>query len=433
MCRVRFGLTDIHFDECRPSLPRESYYQPLVVAIPSTVEKRQGKSGSRLIARGVTVKKDVVGATPNVGITRSYKKSRNSGVKAFDGSARSSSSLSSLLRDDDGSKSTGTRVKPKAPSTGVKRPRTLSSSSSSLSDENWPHKPTKNATRQSVTTPAVLPKLASPTKTKCNIKCTKASALKTTKKSSKAPSTKKVRFVMDMGDATIPHHPVSDTSSSHSSDVSYTDPPSPVEPYDAYSGYYRAPGASRTHGNKYNTASLLARWQREEDFGTDWLFDSEEGSAVDVQHLPVKNTPLKLMHYNGIRLRSDRMHPNISLAPLKRPGRGPQGMAWDLESEMMDRRHCAGLQPMESHLQRRESVMSRHPVEGPKRSGKKVLEPTTARLNSYTEREHDRKLIPERHQASEKAKRKAKREAKTYLPPRAVTEDIEDDRQWSTP
>ncbi|KAK0510749.1 hypothetical protein JMJ35_007181 [Cladonia borealis] len=433
MCRVRFGLTDIHFEECRPSLPRESYYRPLVVAIPSIVEKRQEKSGSRPIAKGVTEKKDVVGVTPNVGITKSYKKSQSSGVKAFDGSARSSSLSSSLLRDDGGPNCTGTRVKLEAPTTGIKRPRTLSSSSSSLSDESWPRKPTKNTTRQLATTPAVLPKLASPTKTKCNIKCTKASALKSTKKSGKAPPTKKVRFVMDMGDAMIPHHPVSDTSSSHSSDVSYTDPPSPVEPYDAYSGYYRAPGASRTHGNKYNTASLLARWQREEEFGTDWLFDSEEGSEVDVQHLPVKNTPLKLMHYNGIRLQSDRMHPNTSLALLKRPGTGPQGIAWDLESEMGSRQHCAGLQPMESHLQWRKSAMPRHPVEGPKRSGKKFLEPASAKSKSYTEREHDRMLIPERHQASEKAKKKAKRKAKTYLPPQAITEDIEDDRQRSTP
>lgn len=213
---------------------------------------------------------------------------------------------------------------------------------------------------------------------------------------------------MDTGDAMISNHHVSDTSSSHSSDDSYTDPPSPVEPYDAFSGYYRAPGASRTHEDKYDTASLLARWQQEEAFGTDWLFDSGEGSEVDVQDLPVKNTPLKITHYNGIRLQSDRMHPNTSLTPSKRLGRGPQGLAWDLEGEIGIRRDCAGLHPMESRSQRRKSAMPRHPDEGPKRSGKNFLEPASARSKSYTEREHNRKLIPEWHQASEKAKRKAK-------------------------
>ena len=434
MCRVRFGLTDIHFEECRPSLPRESYYRPLVAAIPSSVEKRQENPGSRSIASVVIEKNDVVGTIPNVGMAKKYcwpgemKKNQSSGVKAFDGSARSSSSSSSLLRDEDGHNCTGTRVKVEAPTTGIKRPRTSSSSSSSLSDGNYPRKPTKHTTKQSATTSDLLPKPASPTKTKCNIKCTKASALKSSKNSGKAPPTKRVRFLMNTGDAMIPNHPVSDISSSHSSDDSYTDPQPPVEPYDAFSGYYRAPGASRTRGDKYDMASLLARWQQEEEFGTDWLFDSGEGSEVDVQDLPVKNTPLRISHYNGLRLQSDGKHPNTSLAPSKILGRGPQSSAWDLESELGTRRDCAGLQPTESHSQRRNSAMPRHPNEGPKRSGKNFLEPVSARSRSYTEREYNRKSIPKRHQASEKTKRKTK----TYQRPRTITEDIEDNRQRNT-
>lgn len=433
MCRVRFGLTDIHFEECRPSLPRESYYRPLVAAIPSIVEKKQEKFVSSSIAKGVTEKKDVVGAIPNVCIAKPYcwpeemKRSQSSGVKAFDGSARSSSSSSSL-RNEDGPSRTGTRVKLQAPTTGIKRPRTSSLSSSSLSDGNRPCVPTNNSTKQSVTIPALLSKLASPTKPKCNTKCTKASALKSTKKSGKAPPTKKVRFVMDMGDTMVPDHPVSDTSSSHSSDESYTDPPSPAEPYDAFSGYYRAPGASRIRGDRYDAASLLARWRQEEEIGTDWLFDSGEGSEVDVQDLPVKNTPLKIAHCNGIRLQSNRIHPNTSLCPSKRPGRGPQGLACDLENEMSSSGDCAGLHQMESHLQRRKSAMTCHPGEGPTRSGKDFLEPASARSKVHTERGHNRRPFPQRHQASETTKIKTK----AYRPPSAVTADVENDRQQNT-
>ena len=430
MCRVRFGLTDIHFEECRPSLPRESYYRPLVAAIPSIVEKRQEEFVSSSIAKAITENKDVVGATPNVCMAKPYcwpeemKRSQSSGVKAFDGSARSSLSSSSSLHDEDRSNRTGTRVKLQAPTTGIKRPRTSSSSSSSLSDGNRPHVTTKNSTQQSVTTPALLSKLASPTKPKCDIKCIKASALKSTKKSGKAPPTKKVRFVMDTGDTMIPRYPVSDNSSSHSSEDSYTDPPSPVEPYDAFSGYYRAPGASRTHGNKHNAASLLARWQMQEEISTDWLFDSGEGSEVDVQDLPVKNTPLRIAHSNGIRLQSDGMHPNTSPTPSRRPNRGPQGLAWDLKNEMSSSGDRAGLQQMDSHSQRRKSAMTRQHCEEPKRSGNDFLEPASARSKFHIERGHNRISIPERRRASEKTKVKTK----TYRPPSAVTEDVEDDR-----
>ena len=40
MCRVRFGLTDIHFEECQPTLPRRTYYRQLVSAVPA-IEKRK--------------------------------------------------------------------------------------------------------------------------------------------------------------------------------------------------------------------------------------------------------------------------------------------------------------------------------------------------------------------------------------------------------
>ena len=430
MCRVRFGLTDIHFEECRPSLPRESYYRPRVAAIPPLVEKRQQKAVSKSIAKGVTEKKDVAGPTPNVCMAKPYcwpdemKRSQSCGVVAFDGSARSSSSSSSL-RDEDDSSRTGTRVKLQAPTTRTKRPRTSSSSSSSLSDGNRPCVPTYNSHKQSGTTPALLSKPASPTKLKCNIKCTKASALKSTKKSGKAPPTKKVRFVMDTGEAMIANRPVSDTSSSHSSDDSYTDPPSPVEPYDAFSGYYRAPGTSRIYGDKYDAASLLARWQQEEGIGTDWLVDRGEGSEVDIQDLPVKITPLRIAHCNGIRLQPNGVRPNISLAPSKRQvGRGPQGLAWDLENEVGD---WAGLHQMESHSQQRKSAMTRHPGEGPKRSGKDLLEPGSARSKFHTDRGQNRR-IPDRHQASEKTKVKSK----AYQPPSEITEDVDGDRQRNT-
>lgn len=86
----------------------------------------------------------------------------------------------------------------------------------------------------------------------------------------------------------------SDTSNSHSSDNSYTDPPSPTEPFDAFAGYYRTAGASGTRRMNERIARPRMRFPGEEEVvndvanGADGLFDSEDASEVDVQGLPVK-------------------------------------------------------------------------------------------------------------------------------------------------
>ena len=83
---------------------------------------------------------------------------------------------------------------------------------------------------------------------------------------------------------------------------------------------------------------------------------------------------------------------------------------------------------MDSHSQRGKSAMTGHPSEGPKRSGKDSLEPTSARSKFHTERGHNRRPIPERDPASEKTKVKTK----AYQRPSAITEDAEDDCQRNT-
>ena len=41
MCRVRFSLAGIHFDELKPNRLREEHHQPLIATLPLTIEKEE--------------------------------------------------------------------------------------------------------------------------------------------------------------------------------------------------------------------------------------------------------------------------------------------------------------------------------------------------------------------------------------------------------
>lgn len=122
----------------------------------------------------------------------------------------------------------------------------------------------------------------------------------------------------------------SDTSNSHSSDDSYTDPPSPTEPYDAFAGYYRTESASKYHRMNGRIAGSRMQFPKDEDIdndvadGADGFLDSEDASEVDVQGLPVKGRGPRTVRAAGKGQTLDQRHHQNSSTPLirsKRPGR----------------------------------------------------------------------------------------------------------------
>lgn len=116
---------------------------------------------------------------------------------------------------------------------------------------------------------------------------------------------------MDMQESITPSHDADGTSSSHSSDDSYTDPPSPTELYDAFDRCYRAQGASRSHDMNEKIAGgrtpIPAEVEIDVD-GYDGFLDSEDGSEVDAQALPVKRRPPRAVQAAVRGLISDQRH-----------------------------------------------------------------------------------------------------------------------------
>lgn len=312
MCRVRFGLTGIYFDSLEPSRPREEVCQPLISALPPMVQNKQCDVVSKVIGDGA-IKTGVVwakGSSENkkVGGQRQTTKDLNN-------------SSSSSPRDEEGH-SWAKGAKTNQASVGSKRARDLSSSSSvasssSSSNEDQSHESANSEISRLASKDSK--RVNSPTQKRPD-KTSLPGTPKTSKKSSKAPPAKRVRFAMDVQQRIVPSDDASDTSSSHSSDDSYTDPPSPTEPYDAFAGYCRTPGASRSHRMNGRIARSRMRLLPVEDVNTDGddFLDSEDGSEVDVQGLPVKGRPPRTVRAAATGQTSDqRHHQNIS-TPLAR-------------------------------------------------------------------------------------------------------------------
>ncbi len=165
---------------------------------------------------------------------------------------------------------------------------------------------------------------------------------------------------MDVQERNIPSDGASDTSSSHSSDDSYTDPPSPTEPYDAFAGYYRTPGASISHRIDGRIAGSRTHFPAAEETDTDGadnFLDGEDGSEVDVQGLPVKRRPPKTVRAARKGRALDQRHHLSIPTPLtrsKHSGRvmdQSRVMAGELESKI-----DGGLHLEQSHRGKEQSV-----------------------------------------------------------------------------
>ena len=295
MCRVRFGLTGIYFDSLEPSRPREEFFQPLIASIPPVAQNKQGDAVPEATDGG-EIKENVVTAM------EAPKNDRDGIAKSL---------RDSLSRGE--SRPSSKKAKTNHASVGSKRVRNSVSPSSSVSS------PPSSDEDHLVTS-------------EFNLQVPKPISLRTTQKRSrkpskrqtstspggltKAPPTKRVRFAMDLQESILPSDDAGGTSSSHSSDDSYTDPPSPTEPYDAFGGYYRSPGASRPHNMNGQITGWRTRIPAEVGTnidGYDGFLQSEDGSEADVQALPNKRRPPKTVQAVAQGLTSDqRLHQNNS-------------------------------------------------------------------------------------------------------------------------
>ena len=308
MCRIRFGLTGVYFDSLEPIRPGEEAAKSLISALPPMVQNQQCDVVSKVMD-GEAIKRDAVSA-------RESSENDEDGRQMQTTQDQTDSSASSPR--DEVVQLWAKKAKTNQEPVGSKQARDSSSSSlSSPSNDDQFQNPANSKISRIISDdskPFIL------TTQKSTDKVPKLETAKCSEGSSKAPPAKRVRFAMDVQERFIPSDDASENSSSHSSNDSYTDPP-PTEPYDAFAGYHRTPCASRSHGMNRRTAGSSMRFPGEEEIetdGADGFLDSEDGSEVDVQGLPVKGSPRSTVRAAGNGQTSDqRHHQNNSTPPAR--------------------------------------------------------------------------------------------------------------------
>ena len=375
MCRVRFSLTGIYFDSLEPSRPREEFFQPLIVSVPPVLHNKHGDAGPEAMS-GAGIQEKVI-------VPTNIPNDRRTTKNVSDSSTSSS-------RDE------GYRSKRKVntihASVGSKRVRkSVSSSSSSAStssvsppqsvDDDPIHDLANSKTNLGAPHRSKLIDLRQTQKDYHN--STKRHTSTSQEGPTKAPPPKRVRFAMDEHESITPSHGVGSTPSSHSSDESYTDPPSPTEPSDPFRGYYRTPAASNLYdmnGQGAESVTQVAAGVETETDSYDDFLDSEDGSEVDIQALPVKRCPPRTMHADVGGPKSNQRHHQSNTART----------AWSKQSRRVIDQSCVvaqnddgnvdnGLHLQESHANQRKSVLRPRSQEllcyPQLRSGKDLPEP----------------------------------------------------------
>ena len=304
MCRIRFGLTGVYFDPLEPSRPREESFQPWIVTVPPLPQNEQEDAVLKSIGDGAITEK-----TPTA---TGHPKNRHSITKIpLNSSLSTRNKRNGLLAPSAGRNHVCVEIErdrdPLSSSSSVTSSSSLSPSSVSSpqsSDEDQVQKAVKGKRSLRGSSP---PKLVNSQITqRNNSNQFKQHTSTPLREPTKPPPAKRVRFAMDVREETTPSDNASDTSSSSSSDDSYTDPPSPTEPYDAFAGYYRAPGASKFQLLSGRIARSGMQLPPDEETNTerldgllDCVLDSEDGSEVDVQNLPVKGRPPRTLRATG--------------------------------------------------------------------------------------------------------------------------------------
>ena len=239
MCRVRLGLTDVHFEEWEPNFPRRAYYRPLVAAFPIAGERRLGP----LIPIFVDEKPDagkkavVVPAPPPPPPPKSespclldqHIKNKEKRRKRKDSANETSSKGSSSSSQSS----------------------TASSSSGDGSHNSRSAKPTKkNNPASAFAKGATNPHPAVSLLYKHSQK--KLSTAVSSETSRKGPPAKRVRFAMDMKNTaprSFPLYAASDSSDTHSSQESMIDPgPLPPRPVGGWGPRLARPAAGLSTG-----------------------------------------------------------------------------------------------------------------------------------------------------------------------------------------
>ena len=385
MCRIRFGLTGVYFDPLEPSRPREESFQPWIATLSPLPQNEQEDAVLKSIADGAITEKTptATGHPKNrQGITRTPLNSSSSTKNKRNGPLAKCAGRNHVcveIERDRDPLSSSSSLSPSSFS--------LSSSVSSppSSDEDQVQKVVKGKRSLRGSSP---PKLVNSQITqRDNSNQFKRHTSTPLREPTKPPPAKRVRFAMDIQERTTPSDDASDTSSSRSSNDSYTDPPSPTEPYDAFAGYYRAPGASKFQRLSGRIARSGMQLPPDEEINTerldgllDCVLDSEDGSEVDVQGLPVKGRPSRTRRATGNGQTSDCRHrQNDSTLPSRSAVSGrvidpsllmPGGLQSNIDAGLnIERSHASQKQPMPS-LQ--SNGQTRHPK---LRSGKNLPEP----------------------------------------------------------
>ena len=380
MCRVRFGLTGIYFDSLEPSRPREEFTQPLIVSVPPVLHNKHGDVGPKAMRGGETQEQvNVATEAPNENQDCATENPCDSSSSSFRDEGCLSAKNLQTIHGSVGSK----RVRNSVPSSSS----STSSASPSPSIDEVPIHALANSkiNLQAPKHSKLIDLRKSP---KNNYHLSKRHTSTSPERPTKAPPRKRVRFAMDEHESITLGHGVGSTSSSHSSDDSYTDPPSPGEPCDPFRGYYRRQAAS----NLYDTNGQRAGWgtqvaaevaiseaATEMDDYDDFL-NSEDGSEVDVQALPVQEYPRRTMQASVGGPKSYQRHHQGKTSPTawsKQSGRvrDESRVVAQADEENVD----IGLHLEESHANQRESVLQSQSLERlhyPKlRSGKGLPEP----------------------------------------------------------
>ena len=385
MCRIRFGLTGVYFDPLEPSRPREESFQPWIVTVPPLPQNEQEDAVLKSIGDGAITEK-----TPTA--TGHPKNRRGITKTPLNSSLSTRNQRNSLLATSAGRNHVCVEIErdrdPSSSSSSLTSSSSLSSSSVSSppsSDEDQIQKAVKGKRSLRGSSP---PKLVNSQITRSkNSNQFKRYTSTHLREPTKPPPAKRVRFAMDIQERTTTSDNASDTSSSRSSDDSYTDPPSPTEPYDAFAGYYRAPGASKLQRLSGRIARSGMQLSPDEETNTerrdgllDCVLDSEDGSEVDVQNLPVKECPPRTLRATGKgqspncrHRQSDSTLPSRSAISgtfidpsLLIPGAPQRNINTGLT---LERSHASQKQPT---LSLRSNGQLRHPK---LRSGKNIPEP----------------------------------------------------------
>ena len=384
MCRIRFGLTGVYFDPLEPSRPREESFQPWIVTVPPLPQNGQEHAVLKSIGDGAFTEK-----TPTESL---HPKNRQGIIKApLDSSSSKRNKRNGLLATNAGKNHAGVEIErdrdPLSSSSSLTSSSSLSSSSVSSppsSDEDQAPKAVKGKRSLRGSSP---PKLVNSQITqRNNSNQFKRHPHTRLREPTKLPPAKRVRFAMDIQERTTPSDDASDTSSSRSSDDSYTDPPSPTEPYDAFAGYHRAPGASKFQRLSGRIARSGIQLPPDEETNTerldglfDGVLDSEDGSEVDVQNLPVKGRPPRTLRATGNQSPNCRYRQSDSTLPSRSAVSGTVTDPSLLISGGLQRNINTGLNLERSHASQKQpmpSLRSNGQLRYPKlRSGKNLPEP----------------------------------------------------------